>query len=65
MLPDNYDLWKAHEWKQAQELKKLPECCMCGNPIQDEVYFEDDGEKFCEDCWHDHVRDVYMKFVEV
>lgn len=65
MLADNYDLWKAHEWKQAQELKKCPVCETCGEPIQEDVYFEDEDGKFCEDCWHEHVRDVYMKMVEV
>lgn len=65
MLPDNYTFWKWNEMKQAAELKKRPTCCMCGEHIQEDYCFEDEDGKFCEDCWRDHVRDVYMKLVEV
>ena len=57
-IPDNYDLWEAHEAKQEAALARCPVCENrgCGKRIQDDFYFYIDGEIFCEDC----MQDKYM-----
>ena len=51
-IPDNYDQWEAHDRKQQQELEQLPVCegHKCGKRIQDDMYFEIEGEILCEKC---------------
>lgn len=56
MLPDNYDLWTLHDTEQQKRLAKLPVCCMCGEPIQDEYYFEIEDSIYCEECLREYCR---------
>lgn len=58
-IPDNYDMWERHEDEQEQRISRLPHCDHCHEPIQDEYYFEIDGEIICEECLND-----YKKYVE-
>lgn len=44
---DRYDALMAD--KEA----KLPQCEKCGEPIDDDVYFEIDNEILCEKCMHE------------
>lgn len=53
---DNYDLWLAHEAEKEKALAELPCCEYCGNPIQDEHYYEIDGDIICEKCLNYHFR---------
>ena len=41
-----------------------PVCALCGEHILDDVYFEDDDGKYCEDCWEDVVHDKYCHKIE-
>lgn len=50
MIPDNYDLWERHDREMEQKLAERPICDDCGRPIQDEHYFEVEGDILCEDC---------------
>ncbi len=52
--PDNYDAFCQHEADDEQWLKKLPVCCECRNPIQDEFCYEFDGDLYCEKCMDGH-----------
>ena len=47
---DNYGLWEAHEREQEKALEKLPECDYCGEAIQDDFYFDINGDIVCEEC---------------
>ena len=49
-VPDNYDMWAAHDAEQERELAKLPVCCECGEHIQSETCFEINDEIICEEC---------------
>lgn len=40
----------AYDAEQAAELDKLPKCDECGEPIQDETYYEIDGYIYCLEC---------------
>jgi formylmethanofuran dehydrogenase subunit E len=47
--------WDA---QQQNELKKLPVCADCDNPIQDESAFYINGEWICEDCMEAYRMEV-------
>ena len=49
-IPDNLDLFHAHSAQQEAALEKLPECCECNQPIQDDFCYDFDGDLICERC---------------
>lgn len=53
MIPDNYDLWEAHERRAEQRLSRCPMCDKCGKLIQDEFYFYIEYENLCQPCMED------------
>lgn len=55
-VPDNYDLFMQHEAEQDKQLEKLPTCSCCGEPIQDEYYYEINDELYCEECMKNEYR---------
>lgn len=61
---DNYDLWTLHDAEQQKRLAKLPVCCMCGEPIQDEYYFEIEDEIYCEKCLREYCRRETDEYAE-
>ena len=44
---DRYDM------AMAQREARLPKCEKCGKPIDDDFFYEIDGEILCEKCMHD------------
>ena len=48
-VPDNYDMWLAHEAEQEKALAERPCCEYCGKPIQDDYYYEINGDIICEE----------------
>lgn len=50
MIPDNYDQWAAHDRHKESLLELLPMCDECGKCIQDDMYFDIEGEILCEKC---------------
>ena len=50
MLPDNYSQWEAHEREQEAWLAKRLMCDYCEQNIQDDHYFDINGEVVCPDC---------------
>ena len=55
-IPDVYDQWKAHDAEQQAQLDKLPRCCECDEPIQDEYAYYINGEWVCEQCMNENYR---------
>ena len=49
-IPDNYDQWEAHDREQAKLLELLPFCEICGEPIQEDHFYEINDEFVCEHC---------------
>ncbi len=39
-----------HDREQAKRLAELPVCDVCDDPIQEDFYFEINGENICECC---------------
>lgn len=50
MLPDNYSLFARHDAEQEAQLNRLPECCYCGERIQDDHFFLINDEIICQTC---------------
>ena len=48
--PDNYDAFCEHETQQENMLSRMPQCCECGEHIQEEHLFDVNGDLFCFDC---------------
>jgi len=57
-IPDNYDLWEAHDREQCRRLAQLPVCADCDNPIQQEDAVYINGEWLCDDCLSSYRREV-------
>ena len=62
LIPDNYDIFEAHERQIERRLKQLPVCNRCGEPITSEVAFDVDG-LWCESCFENWRKEV-MVYVE-
>jgi len=45
--------FEAYDRQQAAKLDKLPKCDECGEPIQDETYYEIEGKNYCLKCLED------------
>ena len=63
-IPDNYDLWAAHDAKQERLLDKLPKCSNCGEHIQDDYCYQIDGGLICEHCLNAYYRADVEDFME-
>jgi recombinational DNA repair protein (RecF pathway) len=43
-------MWEANERRLERELARRPVCSICENPIQDEQFYNKDGEYICKHC---------------
>ena len=61
---DNYDMFEIYDAQKEKRLKKLPICCKCENPIQDEkaIYYND--QWCCEECETDFWNNIREDFLE-
>ena len=62
-IPDNYDIWEAHDVEMERRRARRPVCRDCGEPIQDETAFLRDGEWTCERCM-DNYRELVEDYIE-
>lgn len=61
MIPENYDLWEAHDREQARWLDSLPECECCGQPIQQEMAVCIDGFWYCDRCIERYRKEINIE----
>lgn len=61
---DNYDLWAKHDAEQEAALERLPRCCECDEPIQDDYCYEVNGECVCEGCMTQNHRKWTEDFMQ-
>ena len=54
MIPDHYDLYRAHEARQQRELERFPICQSCHEHITEDKACLLDGEWWHTDCFVDH-----------
>ena len=48
-----------YDRKREQWLETLPKCDHCKQPIQDERYFEIEGDNVCKECLEDYCEKHY------
>ena len=60
-IPDNYDLYRAHEVEQERALERCPICEYCKQPITDEKACRIDDEWWHSDCFVDQFE-TYTEF---
>lgn len=62
-IPDYNDLINRYEEEKEREVKMLPKCSCCGEPIfQDSaVVFED--EWFCDNCLTEYYRKDIEEYI--
>lgn len=65
-IPDNYDLWEAHDREQEEWLQSLPKCHHCGEPIQQEKAVCIDGDWYCEEkeCEEEAWKRIRSEYLE-
>lgn len=56
-IPDNYDAYDAYEREQSakekERIESLPVCDWCGETINDDSYYDINGDIVCPDCIDD------------
>lgn len=55
-IPDAYDMWARHDAEQEVNLQTLPKCAECGEPIQTEYCYGNNGKYICEHCLKAYYR---------
>lgn len=58
------DFFESYDWEQTRKLEKLPKCDYCFDPIQDDCYYEINGEIICECCIDRFFRKAVEDYVE-
>lgn len=48
--------YNRYEADQEEQLDKLPKCDICGEPIQDDYYYNLNGDIFCKECLDGNFR---------
>lgn len=61
---DPYEDYLRHEAEQERAAAKLPQCCECGEPIQDEFAYHINDEWICETCMKENYRKAVDDYVE-
>ena len=57
-IPDNLDMFDRYDREQARMLERLPKCCQCGQPIQQEMAVRISGKWYCDSCLDVYFREV-------
>lgn len=61
---DNYLCFARHDAEQEAQLDRLPRCCECDEPIQDEYCFEVNDELICLGCMEENHRKLVEDYCE-
>ena len=48
--------FRRHDAEQQNELDRLPKCDICDRPIQDDHYYQINGDNVCPECLDNHFR---------
>ena len=51
-----------YEDDREEKLQKLPKCCCCKEPIQDEHYIDTPEGKYCDSCEFDYAKDLWFSY---
>lgn len=66
-IPDNYDIWNAHDIENERKRARLPVCDnrKCRRQIDDDYFWEIDGDYLCEKCAIERYRRSVEDFIEI
>lgn len=66
-IPDNYDIWEAHDIENERKRARLPVCDnrKCRRQIDGEHYWEIEGDILCEKCAILRYRKNVEDFIEI
>lgn len=53
---DPLDDFHRLDRERAEFEAKLPKCDICGQPIQDDQYYQINGDNICPECLDNHFR---------
>lgn len=53
---DPNDDFNRLDREEAAWLESRPKCDICGEPIQDDHFYQINGDKVCPSCLEDHFR---------
>ena len=56
--------FKRHDAERQKELDKLPVCCKCDEPIQDDHLFAIYGDLYCEECMEEIFKQPIENYIE-
>ena len=56
---DNYALFEMREREYNEWLDRRPVCDVCGEPIQDDHYYDIFHKNVCPACMEDFKRDIW------
>ena len=64
---DNYDIWEAHDIEMERKRAMLPVCDnrKCRRQIDDEYFYEIEGDYLCEKCMILRYRRSVEDFIEI
>lgn len=64
---DNYDIWEAHDIEMERRRARLPVCDnrKCRRQIDDEYFYEIEGDYLCEKCMILRYRRSVEDFIEI
>lgn len=48
--------FERYDRERAKYEASLPKCEYCGLPVEDDYYYEINGDILCEKCLNDHFR---------
>lgn len=48
--------FERHDREQTKRLESLPKCDICCNPIQDDHYYQINGDNVCLECLENEFR---------
>ena len=67
MLPSGDPLRDADRYDRIQQawLDSRPRCSRCGEAIQENIYYEVHGKKFCRDCQEEAWEEIKSEYLEV
>lgn len=66
-IPDNYDIWEAHDIENERMRARLPVCDnrKCRRQIEGDYYWEIEGDILCEKCAILRYRKNVEDFIQI
>lgn len=66
-IPDNYDIWNAHDIEKERMRARLPVCDnrKCRRHIDGDYFWEIEGDILCEKCMNERYRRSVEDYIQI